>query len=37
MDELNKEKNIELIQFLNQEKLNKKINKEKFILFTINV
>lgn len=33
MDELNKEKNIELIQFLNQEKLNKKINNRKIYTF----
>ena len=33
MDDLNKEKNIELIQFLNQEKLNKKINIKKIYTF----
>ena len=33
MEELNKEKNIELIQFLNQEKLNKKINVKKIYTF----
>ena len=33
MDELNKEKNIELIQFLNQEKLSKKLNNKKIYNF----
>jgi len=33
MEDLNKEKNIELIQFLNQEKLNKKINVKKIYTF----
>lgn len=33
MDELNKDKNIELIQFLNQEKLNKKLNGKKVYNF----
>lgn len=33
MEDLNKEKNIELIQFLNQEKLNKRINIKKIYTF----
>lgn len=33
MEDLNKDKNIELIQFLNQEKLNKKINIKKIYTF----
>ena len=33
MDDLNKDKNIELIEFLNQEKISKKIHSKKIYTF----